>query len=59
MIIVAGQTAAKRKRPEDLASYDLYLLGLEVQHRLTPEGVHQALRLHKQSLAIDPGFARA
>src|SRR4051794_7363746 len=55
----ADRDAAKRKRPQDLSAYDLYLLGVEAKHRWTEEGVEEAVRLHKRSLAIDPGFARA
>jgi len=50
---------AKRKRPEDLNAYDLYLLGIEAKLRMTKEGEEEAIRLFKQSLAVDPNFARA
>ena len=55
----AGQHVAKRKAPEDLDAYDLYLLGVEAMHRLTPEDVEAAIRLLKDSLKLDPGLARA
>jgi TolB-like protein/class 3 adenylate cyclase/tetratricopeptide (TPR) repeat protein len=58
-IVVADREAAKRKRPQDLTAYDLYLLGGEAKHRGTREDVEEAIRLLKQSLAIDPKFARA
>jgi Tfp pilus assembly protein PilF len=58
-ITAAGRETAKRKRPQDLSAYDLYLLGIEAKHRLTKESVEEAVRLLKQSLAIDPKFARA
>ena len=58
-IAAAGREAAKRKRPQDLSAYDLYLLGIEAKHRLTEESVEEAVRLLKQSLAVDPKFARA
>ena len=58
-LVAAGQEAAKRKRPQDLTAYDLYLLGMEAKHRGTREGMEQGIDLLKRSLAIDPGFARA
>ena len=58
-LVTAGQEAAKRKRPDDLTAYELYLLGMEAKHRETREGLEQAITLLRRSLAIDPGFARA
>jgi TolB-like protein/class 3 adenylate cyclase len=58
-IVAADRDAAKRKRPQHLTAYDLYLLGVEAKNRWTKEGVEEAIRLHKQSLAADPKFARA
>ncbi|MEK0082203.1 adenylate/guanylate cyclase domain-containing protein [Benzoatithermus flavus] len=59
LIVAADRDLAKRKRPQDLNAYDLYLLGIEAKHRETKESVEEAIRLLKQSLAIDPNFARA
>ena len=39
----ADQAAAKRKRPQDLNAYDLYLLGIEAKHRLTTESTDEAI----------------
>ncbi|WP_046868391.1 adenylate/guanylate cyclase domain-containing protein [Microvirga massiliensis] len=58
-ILAAGQDTAKRKRPENLSAYELYLLGVEAKHRETRESVEEAIRLLKRSLEIDPKFARA
>jgi len=58
-IVVADREAAERKRPQDLTAYDLSLLGGEAKHRGTKEDAEEAIRLLKQSLAIDPKFARA
>jgi hypothetical protein len=35
MLVAADQEATKRKRPQDLTAYDLYLLGMEAKHRET------------------------
>ena len=40
-LVGAGQEAAKRKRPQDLTAYDLYLLGMEAKHHETREGMEQ------------------
>jgi TolB-like protein len=58
-LVGAGQEAAKRKRPQDLTAYDLYLLGMEAKHRGTREGMEEGAALLRRSLAIDPTFARA
>jgi TolB-like protein/class 3 adenylate cyclase len=55
----ADRESLKRKRPQDLTAYDLYLLGVAAKYRETKESVEEAIRLHKQALAIDPNFARA
>jgi tetratricopeptide (TPR) repeat protein len=58
-ILAAGQDTAKRKRPENLSAYELYLLGVEAKHRETRESVEEAIQLLKRSLEIDPKLARA
>ena len=55
----ADRQRAKRKRPENLAAYDLYLLGVEAKHRLTKESVAEAVRLQRRATEVDPSFARA
>ena len=55
----ADRMRAKRERPENLAAYDLYLLGVEAKHRLTKESVAEAIRLHRRATELDPGFACA
>jgi len=50
---------AKRKRPDDLTAYDLYLRALAHMHEVTPEGRIAALGLIDQALAIDPNYAEA
>ncbi|MFO1047258.1 MAG: FlgO family outer membrane protein [Geminicoccaceae bacterium] len=58
-ITAADRDAAKRKAPRSLTAYDLYLLGMEAQGRSTRDGLDEAIGLLKQSLAADPGLARA
>ena len=58
-ITAADRDAAKRKPPRSLTAYDLYLLGIEANDTATRQGFDEAIRLLKQSIAIDPSFARA
>jgi adenylate cyclase len=50
---------AKRKRPDDLGAYDLYLRAIERMYEITPQGRDQSLAYIDQALTIDPGFAEA
>ncbi len=50
---------AKRRRPEDLTAYDLYLRAIQRAFRSTREGLAEALRLVQRALKLDPGFAAA
>ena len=59
LIVASDRIAAKRKRPEDLAAYELYLLGLEKKHGLTSEEASEAITRLKQAIALDPTLARA
>jgi TolB-like protein/class 3 adenylate cyclase len=55
----AETTAVKRKRPENLGAYDLYLLGTEARERNTKEGVEEGVRLLTRAVELDPTLARA
>jgi TolB-like protein/class 3 adenylate cyclase len=59
LVEAAGRETAKRKRPENLTAYDLYLLGIEAKHRLTEESLQEAVRLFQRALELDPQLARA
>ena len=59
LVAAAGREIAKRKRPENLTAYDLYLLGVEAVHRHTEESEQEAIRQLQQALDLDPQFARA
>jgi TolB-like protein/Flp pilus assembly protein TadD len=50
---------ARRKRPDSLAAYDLFLRALTPLHKLRPEANAEALRLLEQAIAIDSGYAPA
>jgi TolB-like protein/class 3 adenylate cyclase/Tfp pilus assembly protein PilF len=59
LVEAAGREVAKRKRPENLTAYDLYLLGIEAKHRLTEESLQEAVWLFQRALELDPQLARA
>ena len=50
---------ARRKPPESLEAYELYLLGVEAKHRLTKEDTIKAVELLNKAITLDPDFARA
>jgi TolB-like protein/class 3 adenylate cyclase/tetratricopeptide (TPR) repeat protein len=58
-IIAADREAARRKSPSDLDAYDLFVLATEDKQRETKDSIASCVTLLKQSLAIDPNFARA
>jgi TolB-like protein/class 3 adenylate cyclase len=55
----AGSAAAKRKRPESLTAYDLYLLGNAAIFRNTKESIEEGIRLLTRAVELDPNLARA
>ena len=60
VVAQADRTEAKRKRPENLTAYDLYLFGVELKHRmLGRDDVEQAGKLLDRAIALDPKLARA
>ena len=48
-----------RARTDDVAAYDLYLLGMYYWNQRTPESLRNALVVFQKAVARDPGFARA
>jgi tetratricopeptide (TPR) repeat protein len=48
---------ARRKRPDSLGAYDLYLRALPHFRGTTPEARAEAVRLLDLAVALDPGFA--
>jgi TolB-like protein/class 3 adenylate cyclase/Tfp pilus assembly protein PilF len=59
LIQQAGRAAAKRKAPENLNAYELYLLGTEKLERFTKDDIQEAKKLLEQAVELDPGLARA
>ena len=58
-IAEADQAAARRKQPSSLTAYDLYMLGVEAKHRMTPGGRAEAVQLLNRAIGLDPTLARA
>jgi adenylate cyclase len=50
---------ATRQRPGSLSAYDLYLRALPGYYSVTREGYFEAVRLLRQALELDPGYAAA
>jgi TolB-like protein/class 3 adenylate cyclase len=50
---------AKRKPTESLNAYDYFLRGIASIHENTRESCDEALRLFKNAMELDPGFASA
>jgi len=48
---------ARRKRPDNLGAYDLFLRGLHHTHQASPEDVALAIGYLEDALAIDPNYA--
>src|SRR4051794_12099722 len=51
--------AAARKRPTSLSAYDLYLRALPCLHRMTGDGLEEALELLYRALALEPAYSAA
>ena len=60
-VVDAGETAARRRPPEDIRAYDLFLKALRLGgHLLHPGGAGAGRRRStSRRVAIDPTFARA
>jgi tetratricopeptide (TPR) repeat protein len=54
-----SEVAARRRPPEDIRAYDLFLQGLRLSDTFTPEAQARVQALFEQAIQIDPGFARA
>ena len=50
---------SRRKRPESLAAYDLFLRALAPIHAMRPEANPEALDLLEQAITLDPNYAPA
>jgi tetratricopeptide (TPR) repeat protein len=58
-IIQDSEVAARRRQPENIHAYDLFLQGNRLSDVFTPEAQAKAKALFEAALQIDPGFARA
>jgi adenylate cyclase len=58
-IIRESEVAARRRQPEDVRAYDLFLQGNSLSDAFTPEAQARAKAFFEQALQTDPGFARA
>jgi TolB-like protein/predicted Zn-dependent protease len=59
LVVGAERNLARRKRPENLTAYQLYLLGGEKIEQLTSESIKESIRLLTRAVELDPGLARA
>jgi tetratricopeptide (TPR) repeat protein len=55
----AGEVSARRRPPQDIRAYDLFLRGLRLSDTFTPEAQAQVEAFYEGARAIDPSFARA
>ncbi|MGO4437633.1 adenylate/guanylate cyclase domain-containing protein [Rhizobium sp. RAF56] len=53
------EVAARRRRPEDMLAYDLFLQGNRLSDDFTPGTQDRAAALFERAIEIDPTFARA
>ena len=58
-LLLSEMGRATRKPTENLDAYDLYLRALAQYHKLTDEGMCEAVNLLRRALAIDPSYAPA
>jgi tetratricopeptide (TPR) repeat protein len=59
LIQTVGREAARRKRPNNLTAYELYLLGSERLEQINKADVEESIRLLTRAVELDPGLARA
>ena len=59
LVVGAERSLARRKRPENLTAYELYLLGGEKIEQLTSESIKESIQLLTRAVELDPGLARA
>lgn len=55
----AAHERVKRKKPENLAAWELVLAGKLLHHRSHREDNAQALKLLERAIALEPGYAHA
>ncbi len=58
-VLEDSEAAARRRPPEDIRAYDLFLQGRRLSDVFTPGAQDRARALFEQARTIDPTFARA
>ena len=58
-ILESGARSARRKRPENLAAYDFYLRGLELQFSFADANTLAARAMFEKAITLDPTMAPA
>lgn len=59
VVVDAERRAARRKRPQDLSAYEMYLRGIDLANRGTKETTDEAVRFFTMAVERDPHLARA
>ena len=59
LVVGAERSLARRKRPENLTAYELYLLGGEKIEQLTSDSIKESIQLLTRAVELDPELARA
>jgi tetratricopeptide (TPR) repeat protein len=59
LIQTAGREVARRKRPDNLSAYELYLLGTEKLEQVNRADIEESIRLLSRAVELEPGLARA
>ena len=54
-----SELTARRRQPENIRAYDLFLQGNRLTDAFTPEAQAKAQAFFEQALQLDPGLARA
>ena len=58
-VLEASEVAARRRPPQDMRAYDLFLQGRRLSDLFTPGAQEQARELFERARELDPTFARA
>jgi adenylate cyclase len=58
-VLEDSEAAARRRPPQDIRAYDLFLQGRRLSDVFTPAAQEQARRFFEQARDLDPTFARA
>jgi len=59
LVLTARERQAMAAERADVRAYEYYLRGRQLAHLVRREGYQGALRMYRQAVEIDPGYARA